>query len=562
MRFEMGERTMRRWAIVAIAVIAAGGTAAAAERQMVVAAHPLAADAGIEVLRDGGNAVDAMVAIQAVLGLVEPQSSGLGGGAFLVYYDAASGELTTFDGRETAPQAAEGDYFTGMDGEPLPFWDAVVGGRSVGVPGTPRLLDVVHARYGSKDWAALLQPAIDLAEAGFEVTPRLAQSVAEAREIERFEPTRDYFLPGGEPIEAGDTLTNPAYAESLRRMQQARSAPFYDGGIAEAIIATTTAAGGILTLDDFRSYEAIERDPLCAGYRGLDVCGMGPPSSGALTVGQILGMLEHVDVARLGYGGETAHLLAEASRLAFADRAVYMADSDYVDVPVAGLLDPVYLTVRTQLVDRDAANPAAEAGFPPRRGLVPFAPQDQPEPPGTSHFAVVDAMGNALSMTTTIESGFGSRLMTNGFLLNNELTDFSFRPEVDGRPVANRVEGGKRPRSSMSPTIVMRDGRPYVLTGSPGGSRIIGYTTLSLLGMLDWGLEPQQAVELGHVVNRGGTTDLEEGTEAASFAAELRERGHEVDVRPLTSGLHAIMIREGTLIGGADPRREGVVRGD
>jgi len=553
---------MRRWVTVVVAALAAGGSAAAAERQMVVAAHPLAADAGIEVLRDGGNAIDAMVAIQAVLGLVEPQSSGLGGGAFLVYYDAASGELTTFDGRETAPGDADGDYFTGMDGEPVPFWDALVGGRSVGVPGTPKLLDVVHARYGARDWAGLFQPAIALAEDGFEVTPRLAQSVAQARAIERFAPTRDYFMPGGEPIEAGDTLTNPAYAATLRRLQQGRSQSFYDGGIAEAIVATTTAEGGILTLDDFQTYEVVERAPVCAGYRGLDVCGMGPPSSGALTVGQILGMLEHVNMAAVGYGAEAAHLIAEASRLAFADRAVYIADSDYVDVPIGGLLDPVYLTVRTQRIDRDAANPDAAAGFPPRRGLPAFAPQDQPEPPGTSHFVVVDAMGNALAMTTTIESGFGSRLMTNGFLLNNELTDFSFRPEVDGRPVANRVEGGKRPRSSMSPTIVMRDGAPYVLTGSPGGSRIIGYTAMSLFGMLDWGLEPQQAVELGHIVNRGGTTDLEEGTAAASFAAELRERGHEVQVRALTSGLHAIMRRDGTLVGGADPRREGVVRAD
>lgn len=553
---------MRRGWIAAVAMIAFSAAAAAADERMVVAANPLAAEAGIEVLRDGGNAADAMVAMQTVLGLVEPQSSGLGGGAFLVYYDAASGELTTFDARETAPMAADGDYFTGMDGEPLPFWEALVGGRSVGVPGTPKLLDVVHARYGTRDWAELLRPAIALAEDGFEVTPRLAASVADAPELDRFEPTREYFFPAGEAIEAGDTLTNPAYAATLRRLQQARSAPFYDGGIAEAVVATTTDAGGILTLADFEAYEVVERDPVCAGYRGLDVCGMGPPSSGALTVGQILGMLEHIDMPRMGYGVEAAHLIAEASRLAFADRAVYMADADYVNVPVAGLLDPVYLTLRTQRLDRDAANPGARAGFPPRRGLPTFAPQDQPEPPGTSHFAVVDAAGNALSMTTTIETGFGSRLMTAGFLLNNELTDFSFRPEVDGRPVANRVEGGKRPRSSMSPTIVMRDGAPYVLTGSPGGSRIIGYTAMSLFGMLDWGMEPQQAVEIGHVVNRGGTTDLEEGTEAASFAAELRERGHVVEIRALTSGLHAIMVRDGTLLGGADPRREGVVRTD
>ncbi len=548
--------------LITAAVMIAAVPASAAERQMVAAAHPLAAEAGIEVLRAGGNAIDAMVAVQAVLGLVEPQSSGLGGGAFLVYYDAESGELTTFDGRETAPLAADGDYFLGMDGEPVPFWDAVIGGRSVGVPGTPKLLDVVHARYGARPWAELLEPAIALAEDGFEVTPRLAGSVAEARGLDRFERTRDFFLPDGAPLAAGETLTNPAYARTLRAMQAARSAPFYEGDIALAIVATTTAEGGILTVEDFRAYEVVERDPVCAGYRGLDVCGMGPPSSGGLTVGQILGMLEHVDVATLGYGVEAAHLIAETSRLAFADRAVYVADSDFVDVPVAGLLDPVYLTMRAQLVDRDVATPDAEAGFPPRRGLPAFAPQDQPEPPGTSHFVVVDAAGNAVSMTTTIESGFGSRLMTDGFLLNNELTDFSFRPEIDGRPVANRVEGGKRPRSSMSPTIVMRDGAPYLLTGSPGGSRIIGYTTMSLLGLIDWGLEPQQAVELGHVVNRGGATDLEEGTEAASFATELRERGHEVNVRALTSGLHVVRIDADGLAGGADPRREGVVRAD
>jgi gamma-glutamyltranspeptidase/glutathione hydrolase len=552
---------MRPWWIAALFGLCVAPSWAA-ERQMVVAAHPRAAEAGIEVLRDGGNAVDAMVAIQAVLGLVEPQSSGLGGGAFLVYYDAESGELTTFDGRETAPAAATPAYFLGMDGEPLPFWEAVIGGRSVGVPGTPALLDAVHARYGALAWAELLQPAIDLAEDGFEVTPRLAASVAGARGLERFRTTREYFRPDGAPIAVGATLANPAYARTLRAMQEARSTPFYEGDIAEAIVAATTAEGGILTLEDLRAYEVIERDPVCAGYRGLDVCGMGPPSSGALTVGQILGMLEHVDMAALGYTADAAHLLAEASRLAFADRAVYMADADFVDVPIAGLLDPVYLTYRTQLIDRDAAASDVEAGFPPRRGLPAFAPQDQPEPPGTSHFVVVDDRGNALSMTTTIESGFGSRLMTNGFLLNNELTDFSFRPEVDGRPVANRVEGGKRPRSSMSPTLVMRDGEPYVLTGSPGGSRIIGYTVMSLVGMLDWRLEPQQAVELGHVVNRGGATDVEEGTAAAGFAAELRDRGHEVNVRALTSGLHAVRIDGDRLLGGADPRREGVVRGD
>jgi len=554
----MRGRAVAMWIAVVMMVAPAG----AAAQQMVVAAHPLAADAGIQVLRDGGNAIDAMVAVQAVLGLVEPQSSGLGGGAFLVYYDAETGTLTTFDGRETAPLAADADYFLDVGGEPMPFWAAVVGGRSVGVPGTPRLLDVVHARHGERAWAELFEPAIALAEAGFEVTPRLAESVAAAPELDRFAETRAYFFPDGAALAVGADLANPAYAASLRLMQAERSAPFYEGEIADAIIAATTAEGGILTLEDFRAYEVVERAPVCAGYRGVDVCGMGPPSSGALTVGQILGMLEHFNLAQMGYGPDAAHVVAEAGRLAFADRALYMADIDFVDVPVRGLLDPTYLTVRAQAIARDRANPDAAAGNPPWRDARLWAPQQQLERPGTSHFVIVDGAGNAVSMTTTIESGFGSRLMTNGFLLNNELTDFSFRPEIAGRPVANRVEGGKRPRSSMSPTIVMRNGRPYILVGSPGGSRIIGYTTMALIGMLDWGLGPQQAVELGHIVNRGGVTDVEEGTSAAGFAAELRERGHTVEVRALESGLHAIVLSEGTLQGGADPRREGVVRVD
>ncbi len=550
-----------RYAIALIAGLALTPQAAA-QGQMVAAAHPLAAEAGIEVLRDGGNAVDAMVAVQTVLGLVEPQSSGLGGGAFLVYWDAASRSLTTFDGRETAPAAADGGYFLGVGGEPVAFWDAVISGRSVGVPGTPKLLDVVHDRFGTLDWARLLEPARHLAAEGFVVTPRLARSVAEARGLETFAPTRAYFFPDGAPLEVGATLRNPAYAATLERMQAERSAPFYEGDVAEAIVAVTTDAGGLLSLSDLERYQVIEREPVCVAYRSYEVCGMGPPSSGALTVGQMLGMLEHFDLAAMGYGAEAAHLVAEAGRLAFADRALYMADSDFVNVPVRGLLDPGYLTLRAQLIERDTANLGARAGNPPWRDAQLLAPDLQPELAGTSHFAIVDAAGNAVSMTTTIESGFGSRLMAAGFLLNNELTDFSFRAEVDGRPVANRVEAGKRPRSSMSPTIVLSDGDPYVLAGSPGGSRIIGYTALALIGMLDWELEPQQAVALGHVVNRGGTTDLEEGTPAAGFAETFRARGHEVDVRAMESGLHAIMLTEHGLLGGADPRREGVVAGD
>ncbi|MEO1090351.1 MAG: gamma-glutamyltransferase [Pseudomonadota bacterium] len=561
----------RRWTTTGPAILAAtlsamgallAADARAGSTQMVAAAHPLAAQAGFDVLAAGGNAIDAMVAVQTVLGLVEPQSSGLGGGAFAVYYDATSGTLTTFDGREVAPAAATPDYWLGPDGEPLGFWEAVVGGRSVGVPGTPMLLDLLHARYGSMDWADLLVPAMTLAEEGFAVTPRLASSVAGARELDRFEPTRSYFFPGGAPLEAGDVLMNPAYAETLRLMAAERSAPFYDGPVAEAIVAATTAEGGILALDDFAAYELVERPPICVEYHRNLVCGMGPPSSGALTVGQILGMVEGFDLQTMGYGPEAAHLIAEAARLAFKDRALYMADSDFVRVPVEGLVDPAYLVERALLIDPMAANPDAEAGTPPWDEGALRAPQSTQPEHGTSHFVIMDEAGNALSMTTTIESGFGSRLMTGGFLLNNELTDFSFRPEADGRPVANRVEGSKRPRSSMSPTIVLRDGAPYLLIGSPGGSRIIGYTALAAIGVLDWDLMPQSAIDLGHVINRGGATDLEAGTAAATFAAPLAELGHEVNVRDLTSGLHAILVTDDGLVGGADPRREGVVLGD
>ncbi len=545
---------------VALALVASPLTAEA--RGMVVAAHPLASEAGLAVLEAGGNAVDAMVAVQAVLGLVEPQSSGLGGGAFLVHFDAASGMLTTLDGRETAPAAAGPAYFLDANGEPLAFWDAVIHGRSVGVPGTPMLLDEAHARFGRSAWAPLFDHAIAFAENGFEVSPRLANAIANARGLDAFAATAAYFLPEGAPLEVGTVLRNPAYAHSLRALAAARSAPFYAGPIADEIVAVVGEAGGSLTAADLAGYRVIERAPVCIAYRGRDVCGMGPPSSGGLTVGQILGLLEHVDLPSMGYGAEAAHLIAEASRLAYADRALYMADSDVVRVPTEGLLDATYLTTRAQLLDPSVANPDAKAGNPPWRDAALRAPQAQPERSGTSHVVIVDGDGNAVSLTTTIESGFGSRLMAAGFLLNNELTDFSFRPEVDGRPVANRVEPGKRPRSSMAPTIVLQDGRPHLLVGSPGGARIIGYTALATIAVLDWGMDPQAAAELGHVGNLGRYTDLEEGTAAAGFQPALEAKGHEVRVVPMESGLALIRLDAGGPIGGADPRREGAVRSE
>ncbi|TVQ37703.1 MAG: gamma-glutamyltransferase [Geminicoccaceae bacterium] len=552
---------MHRTMVLGVSALALVAWPLAVEaRGMVVAAHPLASDAGLAVLEAGGNAVDALVAVQAVLGLVEPQSSGLGGGAFLVHYDARTGRVTTFDGRETTPAAYGPDHFLDADGEPLPFWEAVIHGRSVGVPGTPMLLDLAHARFGRAEWAGLFDRAIALAEDGFEVSPRLASAVAAARGLDAFPPTAAYFLPEGQPLAAGMTLRNLAYAETLRSFAAERSQPFYEGAIARAIVGVVNQAGGIMTLGDLAAYELVERPPVCVDYRGHAVCGMGPPSSGGLTVGQILGLLGHFDLTSLGYGVDALHLIAEASRLAYADRAFYMADSDFVSVPTEGLLDPAYLTARAQLIDRDRTHLDAKAGNPPWREARLQAPQVQPERSGTSHIVIVDADGNAVSMTTTIESGFGSRLMAAGFLLNNELTDFSFRPEVEGRPVANRVEPGKRPRSSMSPTIVLRDGEPYLLVGSPGGARIIGYTALATIAVLDWGMEPQAAAELGHVGNLGRYTDLEDGSTAALFRAALEERGHEVRTLPMESGLALIRLGADGPIGGADPRREGVVR--
>jgi len=543
------------------------GTPAPATSFMVAAAHPLAAEAGRAVLADGGSAADAAVAVQMMLNLVEPQSSGIGGGAFLLYWDASEQALMTLDGRERAPLAADETYWLRPDGTPMDWWDAVVGGRSVGVPGTLKLLETLHGRFGSMPWADLLAPAIQTAEEGFTVTPRLSESIAAAqdRALDRFEVARAYFFDDdGAPLAAGTTLRNPVFAETLRLIAAEGSAPFYTGNIAADILAAvrTDINPGILTLEDMAAYEVKERDAVCVAYRGYDVCGMGPPTSGGLTVGQMLGMLASFDLPAMGPGPEAWHLYAEAAKLAYADRGLYMADSDYVEVPVRGLLDAGYLADRAALIDPARATEKAEPGEPPRDHATLWAPDRQVERPGTSHFVIVDGNGDMISMTTTIETGFGSRVMTNGFLLNNELTDFARAPEVDGRPVANRVEGGKRPRSSMSPTIVFRDGRPVLLVGSPGGSRIINYVANALVAMLDWGMDPRTAVAMGHVVNRNGATDLEEGTEATDLAEALAALGHEVNVRPLESGLHAIRIDEsGAMTGGADPRREGVVLG-
>ena len=543
------------------------GTPVEAETWMVAAAHPLAVEAGAAVLADGGTAADAMIAVQAVLGLVEPQSSGLGGGAFLVWFDAESREVTTLDGREAAPSQATPRLFQTPDGEPMQFFDAVVGGLSVGAPGTPALLEAAHRRWGRANWAGLFDAAIAHAEDGFTVSPRLAGSVAnDAERLARFPATAAYFLPDGAPIAVGSTLHNPAYGQTLRAMAQQGADVMYRGPIAEGIIDTVRNADGnpgVLSLSDLSRYRVIERPPVCTDYQMHRVCGMGPPSSGAMTVGQILGMVRSYDLTGLGPNSPEAwRIIGDASRLAFADRGRYIADSDYVPVPTAGLMAHDYLAERAALLAGDDALPIVAPGEPVWEHARLQGDDMALELPSTSHISIVDSYGNALSMTTTIENGFGSRLMTpGGFLLNNEMTDFSFRTHRGGYPIANRVAPGKRPRSSMAPTIVLRDGAPVLVIGSPGGSRIIGYVAQSIIAHVAWGMDVQQAVAMPHLVNRFGTFDLEEGTRAEALQQGLADLGYEVSVRGLNSGLHAIAIGD-TLTGGADPRREGIALGD
>ena len=544
--------------------VKAKGDPVFAKNWMISVANPHAAAAGARVLSEGGTAADAMVAVQAVLGLVEPQSSGIGGGAFLVWYDGKSGETTTLDGRETAPLAATPRLFQNEKGERLKFWDAVVGGRSVGVPGTPALMEAAHKKWGQNTWNSLFSEAIDLAENGFAVSPRLAALVArDAERLGRFSDTAEYFFPNEQPLVEGDLLTNPAYADVMRRIARDGAEVIYSGDIAKAIVDTVRGAEknpGVLSLTDLQIYKVKERPAVCAPFRGHQVCGMGPPSSGALTVGQILGLLNQFPPGSSN-DPQTLRLIGDASRLAFADRGRYMADSDFVPMPTQGLLAQDYLSERAKLLNGPDALTEAVPGNPEYSHASLWADDVSLELPSTSHISIVDRFGNALSMTTTIENSFGSRLMTHGFLLNNELTDFSFSSHRNGVPIANRVEPGKRPRSSMSPTIILKDGRPTLVIGSPGGSRIIGYVAEAIVAHIDWGMNIQAAVSIPHAINRFGTYDLEKGTSLEAMVAPLEELGYKVNLRSLNSGLHAISIGENGLFGGADPRREGIAIG-
>ncbi len=563
-------RPLRLLVVAAVLAPLLAGCAAApqipagAPRQMVAAANPLAVEAGMAMLRQDGSATDAAIATALVLGLVEPQSSGIGGGAFLLHYSAASREVAAYDGRESAPAGADEALFLTADSEPLPFWEAVVGGRSVGTPGLLRMLELAHQADGRLPWAELFEPAIRLAEEGFAVSPRLHQLIAGDRYLKRYPETAAYFHdPAGNPLPVGHLLKNPAYAATLRAVAAGGADAFYRGAIAVDIATRVRGVAdnpGRLSYSDLATYQARRRAPLCLPYRQWIVCGMPPPTSGGVAVLQILKLLERFDLAaQAPLSPEAIHLVAEAGRLAFADRNRFLADSDFVAVPLDALLDPAYLAGRSMLIDPAASLGEASPGLPGQQAAAPA----QLDPPSTSHLSVVDAEGNAVSMTASIESAFGARVMARGFLLNNELTDFSFRPQVDGQPVANRVEPGKRPRSSMSPTLVLdRRGRFVMAIGSPGGSRIIGYTAKAIIAALDWNLTMQEAVALPNFVNRNGATDLEAGTAAEAAKAALEALGHEVNVRDLTSGLHGIRLTPAGLQGGADPRREGVVLGE
>ncbi len=535
-----------------------------ATRQLVVAANPYAAQAGLEVLRAGGSAVDAAVAVQLVLGLVEPQSSGLGGGGFLLHWSAREQRVRSYDGRERAPAVAHENRFVEPSGRTTPFFEAVVSGKSVGVPGVARLLELVHARHGRLPWARLFAPAVQLAEEGFVLSPRLHRLLERDKFLRQDAAARAlYYRDDGSPHPVGTRIANPAYAATLRTLAAQGADSFYRGPIAEDIVAAVRAAPrpGDMTPDDLANYRALERAPVCGTYRGHRLCGMGPPSAGAVVVLQILGVLERSGFAGAAPGSaEAVHLFAEAGRLAYADRNHYIADPAFSVQPIDGLLAADYLDARARLVGARSMG-AAEPGRPV--GAAARGPAHSGTSSGTTHFSIVDANGDAVAMSASVENAFGARRMVRGFLLNNQLTDFAFDPRSRGAPAANRVQGGKRPRSTMSPTLVFApDGSLQLLLGSPGGRAIANYVAKVIVGVLDWGLDAQAAVELPNFGSTNGPTFIERGSAYEHLAEALEPRGHVLNLARMTSGVHLIQRTAGGWRGAADPRREGVARGD
>jgi gamma-glutamyltranspeptidase/glutathione hydrolase len=557
-----------------------------AEKFMAAAANPLAAEAGREMLRRGGSAIDAAIAMQAVLTLVEPQSSGIGGGALIVLWDGKA--VRTYDGRETAPAGATEKLFLQANGQPMGFTQAQIGGRSVGTPGVLRALELAHQKHGRLPWAQLFEPAIRLAGQGFAISPRLHQLIAADSSMPRSPEMMAYFRNAdGSPKAVGTHLKNPALAAVFKRIAHEGPDALYKGPVAEEIAAKVQghANPGSLSLTDLANYQAKERAPLCTDYKRWQVCGMPPPSSGGIAVAQILGTLQALEArdkrlalaplkpvkttapAGIEPDPQAVHLISEAERLAYADRAQYLADTDFVPVPVKGLVDPAYLASRAALIGERSMG-TAKPGTPP--GIrVAYAPDRSPLRISTSQVVAVDDAGGAVSMTTTIESAFGSHIMVQGFMLNNEMTDFSFIPEENGQKVANRVEPGKRPRSSMAPTLIFdrQTGEFLATVGSPGGSQIIEYVAKSTIGLLDWNLDAQAAINLPNFGSRNGPTELEQGQFSPALIQALKDKGHSVSEIDMTSGTQAIVrVKDAqgkaSLTGGADPRREGQALGD
>ena len=534
---------------------------------MVVTANSQASVAAGKILAKGGTAVDAMISAQLVLGLVEPESSGLGGGAFLVYFDNNKKEVITLDGRETAPLLVKEDLFQDSNGNPLKFFDAVVGGKSVGTPGTPALLEESYKRWGKTKWPLLFKDAINLSKNGFVISKKLSSSITRSKNsLSKFKNTKKYFLPNNVPLRAGSIHINKNYADTLLAFANSGAKVFYNGEISNDIISSVNNVKinpGSLSHKDLLNYKVIERKPVCSKYRNYEICGMGPPSSGALTISQILGMIEQYNISELGPSNpDTWRIIGDASRLAFADRDTYIADTDFVNVPIKELTDQNYINRRANFLNSKNKIEKVKAGNLISKSSSNWIEDISLELPSTSHISIVDKYGNALSMTTTIENGFGSRLMTNsGFLLNNELTDFSFKSYKNGKKIANSIAPGKRPRSSMAPTIILKNNKPVYILGSPGGSNIIGYVINAVVSLIDWKMNVQEAASIPHGINKYGTYYLEKNTFLSELRPSLEAMNYKVKLKEFSSGLNIILIDD-KLYGGSDHRREGIAIGN
>ena len=534
---------------------------------MIVTANAYASAAGAKVLQSGGTAADAMVAAQSVLGLVEPESSGIGGGSFLLWYDGFTGKITTLDGRETAPRNSTSNQFRKNDGNKMKFFDAVIGGLSVGTPGTLALMYEAQKKWGNKDWAKLFNEAIYLGKNGFSVSKKLSSSIKRDKDrLNKIEKTKEYFIPNETILKHGQILKNPAYANTMQNIADNGIDDFYNGSIAKDIFSTVKNYNknpGFLEVEDLINYDVIERDPVCINYKVYNICGMGPPSSGGVAVAQIFKILESYDLKSLGFSNPVAwQIIGDATRLAFADRDRYLADSDYVSIPLPGLLNDNYLIERSRQIKAGIKTENIISGKPLDNVVFNYGLDNSIELQSTTHISIYDKYGNAISMTSSIENAFGSRLMTkSGFLLNNQLTDFSFDEKVDGKLIANRLEPGKRPRSSMAPTIVLENGKPIIIIGSPGGSNIISFVVNSIIALLEWDMDIQEAVSNPHAINRWGKFEIEESTYSTDLEISLKSMGYETKVRKYYSGLNGIFI-DNKIMGGSDPRREGIALGE